>query len=289
MICTNYKAFKTIASNSQRGFWRAQAIAKLNNRIERGQTQLIFLREKLKKTIPNYFNIQITNLTKKNKSKKKFNFPLKNNKYNNNNNFFLTSIFKNNNDKFNINKILFPYFEEREIYNQINLLPFKIKNIRPRTGSERIFNRIKIEKEINKKFDLIMREKFHNLTLNENNHINIIKNYYRNFNNINNRNLIERTTENFINNNKYNNDYFNRNRFMFKRKLNHIIRLSNSNDINNSNNFNSNNFNSNNINSNNNNYINTNYINTYNSTRSSYTQLNTLNNKPKKRILSAIL
>ena len=207
MICTRYNSIKNIASNTQKGFWRAQALAKLNKKIEKGQTQLIFLRDQLKKTIPNYFQLQITNLNQKNINKKKNDlyFHLKNN--NNNDNFFITSIFKNNNDKYDINRILFPYIEEREIYNQINLLPFNIKNTRPRTGSERIFNRLKIEREINKKYETIMKERFHNLTLNENIH-NYLKKFYKSNNksirNQKNKNI--RLNYNEINNiNNYNN------------------------------------------------------------------------------------
>ncbi len=207
MICTRYNSIKNIASNTQKGFWRAQALAKLNKKIEKGQTQLIFLRDQLKKTIPNYFQLQITNLNQKNINKKKNDlyFHLKNN--NNNDNFFITSIFKNNNDKYDINRILFPYIEEREIYNQINLLPFNIKNTRPRTGSERIFNRLKIEREINKKYETIMKERFHNLTLNENIH-NYLKKFYKSNNNSirNQKNKNIRLNYNEINNiNNYNN------------------------------------------------------------------------------------
>ena len=250
MICTRYNSIKTIASNTQKGFWRAQAIAKLNKKIEKGQTQLIFLRNQLKKTIPNYFQLQITNLSKKN-IKKKLDFHLKNN--NNNDNFFITSIFKSDRDKYNINSILFPYFEEREIYNQINLLPINIKNTRPRTGSERLFNRLRIEREINEKYKNIIKERIHNLTLNEN-----IHNYLQKFYNKSNSNY------NIININSK------------KNHKNKNIRL-NYNEINIINNNVNNNINTNN-----------NYLNTYISTKSSYSAFNTINYRPK-RILSAVV
>ena len=220
MISSRYNSIKNIASNTQKGFWRAQALAKLNKKIEKGQTQLIFLRDQLKKTIPNYFQLQITNLNQKNINKKKNDlyFHLKTN--NNNDNFFITSIFKNNNDKYDINRILFPYIEEREIYNQINLLPFNIKNTRPRTGSERIFNRLKIEREINKKFENIMKERIHNLTLNENIH-NYLQRFYKSKNkskkaqknknirlfNYNENNNINNNYNNINTNNNYINTY----------------------------------------------------------------------------------
>jgi len=249
MICSRYNSIKTIASNTQKGFWRAQAIAKLNKKIEKGQTQLIFLRNQLKKTIPNYFQLQITNLNKKNIKQKKIDSKNKND----NDNFFITSIFKSDREKYNINRILFPYIEEREIYNQINLLPFNIKNTRPRTGSERIFNRLKIEREINKKFENIMKERIHNLTLNENIH-NYLQKFY----------------------NKSNSNYDIINIHSKKNQKNKNIRL-NYNEINNINNNNNYNINSNN-----------NYLNTYISTKSSYSALNSINYRPK-RILSAVV
>ena len=84
MLKTNYENIKRIASSSQKGFWRVQAIAKLDKEIRNGKTQYEYLKGLISKTnnknnypksnlkleiIP--FLKPISNLKQKNQKKKK--------------------------------------------------------------------------------------------------------------------------------------------------------------------------------------------------------------------------
>ena len=70
MLKTNYENIKRIASSSQKGFWRVQAIAKLDKEIRNGKTQYEYLKGLISKT-NNKNNYPKSNLKLKKKKKKK--------------------------------------------------------------------------------------------------------------------------------------------------------------------------------------------------------------------------
>ena len=158
MLKTNYENIKRIASSSQKGFWRVQAIAKLDKEIRNGKTQYEYLKGLISKTnnknnypksnlkleiIP--FLKPISNLKQKNQKKKKTKaLP----------SFFVTQISPKLDFK-NLNGQLFLNENEMMIYNQMPFFFLPIKKIRPRTATEKFYNARKIEKEFNEKYELI--------------------------------------------------------------------------------------------------------------------------------------
>ena len=155
MLKTNYENIKRIASATQKGFWRVQAIAKLDQEIKNGKPQYEYLKSlislhPLNKKSKNNFGLQITpflqntKIKQINQTKKLKNIP----------SFFVTEISPRLNYK-NINGKIFQNEDEMMIYNQMPFFFLPIKKIRPRTATEKFYNSRKIEKEFNEKYELI--------------------------------------------------------------------------------------------------------------------------------------
>ena len=155
MLKTNYENIKRIASATQKGFWRVQAIAKLDKEIKNGKPQyeylksLISLHPRSKRGKSN-LELEITpflqnnNIKQTKETKKLKNIP----------SFFVTEISPKINYE-NINGKLFQNENEMMIYNQMPFFFLPIKKIRPRTATEKFYNSRKIEKEFNEKYELI--------------------------------------------------------------------------------------------------------------------------------------
>ena len=159
MLSTNYENFRRIASASQRGYWRHQAIAKLNSQISKGNTKLEYLRNILsqpfyQRSLQNsqrnllpFVTIKHIDYGRKRdlvKKKKKDNIK--------STNFFVTELREE--PKNNINYKIFNSYEECQLYNQINLIPFEVKRVRPRTSNKVYLNIDKIEKEFGDKLHI---------------------------------------------------------------------------------------------------------------------------------------
>ena len=56
--------------------------------------------------------------------------------------------------KNNINYKIFNSYEECQLYNQINLIPFEVKRVRPRTSNKVYLNIDKIEREFGDKLHI---------------------------------------------------------------------------------------------------------------------------------------
>ncbi len=155
MLTTNYENIKRIASATQKGFWRVQAIAKLDKEIKNGKPQYEYLKSlislhPLNKKSKNNLGLEITPILQNSKikqihqTKKLKNIP----------SFFVTEISPRLNFR-NINGKLFQNEDEMMIYNQMPFFFLPIKKIRPRTATEKFYNSRKIEKEFNEKYELI--------------------------------------------------------------------------------------------------------------------------------------
>ena len=159
MLKTNYENIKRIASATQKGFWRVQAIAKLDQEIKNGKPQYEYLKSlislhPLNKKSKNNFGLQITpflqntKIKQINQTKKLKNVP----------SFFVTEISPRLNYK-NINGKIFQNEDEMMIYNQMPFFFLPIKKIRPRTATEKFYNSRKIKKEFNEKYELKKKKK----------------------------------------------------------------------------------------------------------------------------------
>lgn len=159
MLSSNYENFRRIASASQRGYWRHQAIAKLNTQISKGNKKLEYLKNilsqpfyqhSLRNTQSNllpYVTIKHIDYGRKKeviKKKKKENIPVTH--------FFVTELKEE--PKNNISNKIFSSYEECQLYNQINLIPFEVKRVRPRTSNKVYLNIDKIEREFSDKLNI---------------------------------------------------------------------------------------------------------------------------------------
>ena len=83
MLKTNYENTKRIASLSQRGFWKVQALSKINKEIKNGKKDLVYIRNIITNTSRNLceknnLKLDIIPLLKSTNLK-----PLNNSQYNN--------------------------------------------------------------------------------------------------------------------------------------------------------------------------------------------------------------
>ena len=156
MLKTNYENIKRIASSSQRGFWRVQALSKVNKEIKNGNhyfehiKSLITVNSERDPIYRNRLELDIipflrpVDLKKINSKKKLITKP----------SIFVTEVEKNY-DYRNLISQIFLNEDEMMLYNQIPFFYLPIKKVRPRTATEKFYNSKKIEKEFNDKYELI--------------------------------------------------------------------------------------------------------------------------------------
>lgn len=166
MISSNYENFRRIASATQKGFWRHQAVAKLDKQIEKGNKKLLYLRNLLAKPLNTpltyrrndiilpSFTINHINFGRSNAKKKPL--PLK--KLPSTESFFVTELKEE--IKENLNYKIFENYHESQIYNQINLIPFDVKRARPKTSNQVYVSISKIEREFIDKLQLEIDDNF---------------------------------------------------------------------------------------------------------------------------------
>lgn len=166
MISSNYENFRRIASATQKGFWKHQAIAKLDRQIEKGNKKLLYLRNLLAKPLKSPLTSRRNDIILpsftinhidfgRTKTKKKP-LPLKN--LPSTQSFFVTELKEE--IKENLNYKIFENYHETQIYNQINLIPFEVKRVRPRTSNQVYVSIAKIEKEFIDKLHLEIDDNF---------------------------------------------------------------------------------------------------------------------------------
>ena len=223
MLKTNYENIKRIASSSQRGFWRVQALSKVNKEIKNGNhyyehiKSLITVNSERDPIYRNRLELDIipflrpVDLKKINSKKKLITKP----------SIFVTEVEKNY-DYRNLISQIFLNEDEMMLYNQMPFFYLPIKKVRPRTATEKFYNSKKIEKEFNDKYELIQLYK---------ESLKFLPSSVRNNNNLNLSNIIINNN----NNSNFTNDSSNK-LFKIKKK----IKIKN-NDNNNKNNDNDNN------------------------------------------------
>ena len=207
MLKTNYENIKRIASSSQRGFWRVQALSKVNKEIKNGNhhfehiKSLITVNSERDPIYRNRLELDIipflrpVDLKKINSKKKLITKP----------SIFVTEVEKNY-DYRNLISQIFLNEDEIMLYNQMPFFYLPVKKVRPRTATEKFYNSKKIEKEFNDKYELIQLYK---------ESLQYLPKSVRNNNNLNLSNIIINNN----NNNNFNNESSN-NVFKFKRKIN---------------------------------------------------------------------
>ena len=207
MLKTNYENIKRIASSSQRGFWRVQALSKVNKEIKNGNhhfehiKSLITVNSERDPIYRNRLELDIipflrpVDLKKINSKKKLITKP----------SIFVTEVEKNY-DYRNLISQIFLNEDEMMLYNQMPFFYLPVKKVRPRTATEKFYNSKKIEKEFNDKYELIQLYK---------ESLQYLPKSVRNNNNLNLSNIIINNN----NNNNFNNESSN-NVFKFKRKIN---------------------------------------------------------------------
>ena len=203
MLKTNYENIKRIASSSQRGFWRVQALSKVNKEIKNGNhhfehiKSLITVNSERDPIYRNRLELDIipflrpVDLKKINSKKKLITKP----------SIFVTEVEKNY-DYRNLISQIFLNEDEMMLYNQMPFFYLPVKKVRPRTATEKFYNSKKIEKEFNEKYELVQLYK---------ESLQYLPNSVRNKNNLNISNLI-------VNNNNFNIESKNKG-FKFKKKI----------------------------------------------------------------------
>ena len=204
MLKTNYENIKRIASTSQKGFWRVQALSKVNKEIKNGNhyfehiKSLITVNSERDPIKRNRLELEITpflrpvNLNIINSKKKLLTKPTI---------FFTEAEVEKKFDYYRFAHI-FLNEDEMMLYNQIPFFYLPIKKVRPRTATEKFYNSKKIEKEFNDKYELVQLYK---------ESLQYLPNSVRNKNNLNISNLI-------VNNNNFNIESKNKG-FKFKKKI----------------------------------------------------------------------
>ena len=158
MLHTNYSNLLKSIIERNKGFWRLEAISILTKKINKGENKfnylrnLISLQEKRASNHPfliiNSLNIR-TPLPKK--IKKVQSFRNKSSQV-----FFVTQVPNKKLEQFT-NK-LFLNKEEEKIYNQIELHPFEINNVRKRDKNQKYYNIQEIKKEIETSYNYVRNE-----------------------------------------------------------------------------------------------------------------------------------
>ena len=163
MLNTNYPNFLKTIIIRNRGFWRIEAIGRLSKRINKGETQLEYLKNLItlheKQNNKSHSFFHVTSI----KSNRKVNHDdqLRNMS---SQTFFVTQIPpRKRRRKINYykNEIFMNEYEEH-MYNQIELHPFEIKYMRNRDENQKYFNVLAIKKEIESNYNYIRNEQLKN-------------------------------------------------------------------------------------------------------------------------------
>ena len=158
MLHSNYANLLKSIIERNKGFWRLEAIAILTKKIQQGEDKynylrnLISLQEKKTETPP---FLKINSLSPVNSFQKKIK-KLKNFKHKSSQAFFVTQVPNKITREFNSK--LFLNKEEENIYNQIELHPFEINNVRKRDINQKYYNTQEIQKEFESSYNYIRRE-----------------------------------------------------------------------------------------------------------------------------------
>jgi len=164
MLNTNYPNFLKTIITRNRGFWRIEAIGRLSKRINKGETQLEYLKnlitlhEKQNNKSHSFFHVtSIKSLNRKiNQDDHLRNMSSQT--------FFVTQIPpRSRRRKINYYKNeIFMNEDEEHMYNQIELHPFEIKYMRNRDENQKYFNILAIKKEIESNYNYIRNEQLKN-------------------------------------------------------------------------------------------------------------------------------
>jgi hypothetical protein len=158
MLHSNYKNLLKSILERNKGFWRLEAISILTKKINKGEDKYNYLRNLISiqdKRTNAYPFLQINSLTPGNvvpkKIKKTQSFRNKSSQV-----FFVTQVPNKQIKQFS--QKLFLNQEEEKIYNQIELHPFEISNVRRRDINQKYYNIQEIKKEIETSYNYIRRE-----------------------------------------------------------------------------------------------------------------------------------
>ena len=158
MLHTNYANLLKSIIERNKGFWRLGAISILTKKINKGEIKFNYLRNLIslqdKRTSSHPF-LQISSFTPHTPLPKK----IKNvQKFRNKSSqvFFVTQVPNKKIEQFN--KKLFLNKEEEKIYNQIELHPFEINNVRKRDKNQIYYNTQEIKKEIETSYNYVRNE-----------------------------------------------------------------------------------------------------------------------------------
>ena len=158
MLHSNYANLLKSIIERNKGFWRLEAIAILTKKIQQGEDKynylrnLISLQEKKTETPP---FLKINSLSPVNSFQKKIK-KLQNFRHKSSQAFFVTQVPNKITREFNSK--LFLNKEEENIYNQIELHPFEINNVRKRDINQKYYNTQEIQKEFESSYNYIRRE-----------------------------------------------------------------------------------------------------------------------------------
>ena len=164
MLNANYPNFLKTIIIRNRGFWRIEAIGRLSKRINKGETQLEYLKnlitlhEKQNNKSHSFFHVT---------SIKSLNRKIEQDDHLRNmssQTFFVTQIpprMRRRKIKYYKNEI-FMNEDEEHMYNQIELHPFEIKYMRNRDENQKYFNVLAIKKEIENNYNYIRNEQLKN-------------------------------------------------------------------------------------------------------------------------------
>ena len=158
MLHSNYKNLLKSILERNKGFWRLEAISILTKKINKGEDKYNYLRNLISiqdKRTNAYPFLQINSLTPGNvipkKIKKTQSFRNKSSQV-----FFVTQVPNKQIKQFS--QKLFLNQEEEKIYNQIELHPFEISNVRRRDINQKYYNTQEIKKEIETSYNYIRKE-----------------------------------------------------------------------------------------------------------------------------------
>ena len=164
MLNTNYPNFLKTIIIRNRGFWRIEAIGRLSKRINKGETQLEYLKNLItlheKQNTKSHSFFQVTSIKSLNKKINQDDH-LRNIS---SQTFFVTQIPpRNRRRKINYYKNeIFMNEDEEHIYNRIELHPFEIKYMRNRDENQKYFNVLAIKKEIESNYNYLRNEQLKN-------------------------------------------------------------------------------------------------------------------------------
>lgn len=164
MLNSNYPNFLKTIIIRNRGFWRIEAIGRLSKRINKGETQLEYLKNLItlheKQNNKSHSFFHVTSIKSPNRNIKQDDHL----RSMSSQTFFVTQVpSRNKRRKINYYKNeIFMNEDEEHMYNQIELHPFEIKYMRNRDENQKYFNVLAIKKEIESNYNYIRNEQLKN-------------------------------------------------------------------------------------------------------------------------------